>query len=116
MKKRNPLAVALLPLVTFFIYALYWEVKTKGEMNSLGAKIPTAWLIIVPFVNIWWLWKYGEGVEQVTGGKMSGVLAFALLFLLGFIGAAIVQDSFNNSVGASSTPAPAVPPQAPAAA
>lgn len=104
MKKRNPLAVALLPFVTFGIYGLYWEVKTKGEMNALGATIPTAWLIIVPFVNIWWLWKYSEGVEKVTSGKLSGVLAFVLMLLLGSIGAAIVQDSFNNNLAAS-TPA-----------
>lgn len=96
MKNRNPLAVFLLPFVTFGIYGLYWLVKTKGEMNSKGATIPTAWLIIVPLVNIWWYWKYSEGVEQVTGGKLSGVLAFILLFLLGTIGAAIVQDSFNK--------------------
>ncbi len=96
MKNRNPLAVFFLPFVTFGIYSLYWAVKTKGEMNQRGATIPTAWLIIVPFVNIWWLWKYSEGVEKVTDGKLSGVLAFILLWLLGSIGAAIVQDSFNK--------------------
>lgn len=101
MKKRNPIAVALLPFVTFGIYGLYWQVKTKGEMNSLGATIPTAWLIIIPFVNIWWLWKYSEGVEHVTGGKLNGVLSFILLWLLGCIGAAIVQDSFNNNLAVS---------------
>lgn len=106
MKKRNPIAVALLPLVTFGIYAIYWEVKTKGEMNALGTDIPTAWLIIVPFVNIWWLWKYCEGVEKVTGGKLNGVLSFVLIFLVGSIGQAIVQDSFNNNV-ASTAPATA---------
>lgn len=110
MKKRNPLAVALLPFVTFGIYGLYWEVKTKGEMNTLGATIPTAWLIIIPFVNIWWLWKYSEGVEKVTGGKLAGVLAFVLLFLLGSIGAAIIQDSFNNNLAVSSPAEPVVPP------
>ena len=51
MKNRNPIAVALLPLITFGIYSLYWQVKTKGEMNSLGADIPTAWLIVIPLVN-----------------------------------------------------------------
>lgn len=96
MKNRNPIAVALLPFITFGIYSLYWEVKTKGEMNKLGAKIPTAWLIIIPLVNIWWLWKYCEGVEEVTGNKMSGILAFVLIFLLGVIGAAIIQNEFNK--------------------
>lgn len=108
MKHRNPIAVALLPFVTLGIYGIYWEVKTKGEMVALGADIPTAWLLIVPFVNIWWLWKYSQGVEKVTGGKLSGVLAFILLWLLGSIGAAIVQDSFNNNV--VTEPAVATPP------
>ncbi|MCA9332867.1 DUF4234 domain-containing protein [Candidatus Saccharibacteria bacterium] len=114
MKNRSPIAVALLPFVTFGIYALYWEVKTKGEMNELGADIPTAWLIIIPFVNIWWMWKYCEGVEKVTGGKLSGVLAFVLLFLLSVIGAAIIQNEFNNvsSQPVAAQPAAPVPPQA----
>jgi hypothetical protein len=101
MKHRNPLAVFLLPFVTFGIYGIYWMVKTKGEMNSQGATIPTAWLIIVPIVNIYWLWKYSEGVDHVTAGKMSGILAFILLWLLGSIGSAIIQDSFNKVGGAS---------------
>ena len=98
MKKRNPIAVLLLPFITFGIYAIVWMVKTKDEMVAKGAEIPTAWLIIIPIVNIWWEWKYCAGVEKVTGGKMSGVLAFILLFLLGSIGAAIIQDSFNKNV------------------
>lgn len=101
MKKRNPIAVALLPFITFGIYGIYWEVKTKGEMVELGAEIPTAWLIIVPIVNIWWLWKYCQGVQKVTGDKLNGVLAFVLIWLLSSIGAAIIQDSFNNNVSAS---------------
>ncbi|MDI6740368.1 MAG: DUF4234 domain-containing protein [Candidatus Edwardsbacteria bacterium] len=97
MKKRNPIAVLLLPLITFGIYAIVWYVKTKTEMVAKGAVIPTAWLLIIPLVNIWWMWKYSEGVEKVTGAKLSGVLAFILLFFLGCIGAAIIQDSFNKN-------------------
>lgn len=106
MKHRSPIAVLLLPFITFGLYSLYWEVMTKIEMNNQGAKIPTAWLIIVPIVNIWWLWKYSEGVEYVTKEKMSGVLAFILLFLLGFIGSAIIQDSFNKAGGGEAAAAP----------
>lgn len=109
MKQRNPIAVALLPFITFGIYGIYWEVKTKGELNAKGATIPTAWLIIIPIVNYYWLWKYSEGVEKVTNGKMSGVIAFILLALLGSIGAAIIQDEFNKVSTASS--ATAVPTQ-----
>jgi len=99
MKQRSPIAVFLLSLVTGGIYSWYWAVKTKGEMNNLGEKIPTAWIWLIPMVgSIWWLWKYSEGVEHVTNEKVSGVLAFVLLFLLGNIGQAIIQDSFNKIV------------------
>ncbi|HET9174424.1 MAG TPA: DUF4234 domain-containing protein [Candidatus Saccharimonadales bacterium] len=100
MKKRNPIVVFLLSFITLFIYSWYWQVKTKGEMNKLGEKIPTAFIWLIPIVgSIWWTWKYSEGVEHVTQGKMSGVLAFVVLWLLGPIGNAIVQDSFNKVDG-----------------
>jgi len=103
MKQRSPIAVLLLPIITLGIYGIVWFVKTKIEMNKEGAAIPTAWLLIIPFVNIWWLWKYCEGVEEVTQGKTTTVVAFLLLFGLGLVsltivGMAIVQDAFNKLV------------------
>ena len=114
MKNRSPIAVLLLPFITLGIYSIYWQVKTKLEMNEQGTSIPTAWLLIIPFVNWWWLWKYSQGVDQITNGKMSAGISFVLLFFLGFIGQAIIQPSFNQ---VSSSPAPAGPaPAAPAPA
>lgn len=114
MKKRSIAAVLLLPFVTFGIYGIYWYVSTKGEMNSLGAKIPTSWLLIVPFVNIWWLWKYSEGVEQVTNGKTSAILAFLLMWFLSWPGQGILQASFNEVTGAvAAAPAAYETPVAP---
>ena len=101
MKSRNPLAVLILSFVTFGIYGIYWQVKTKGEMNRLGAEIPTAWLIIIPFVNIYWLWKYSEGVEKITEGKTTAPVAFMLEMLLAIIGMAILQIEFNKVGGAA---------------
>ena len=96
MKKRNPIAVVLLSFITIGIYALVWVVKTKGEMNSQGATIPTAWLLIVPFVNIYWMWLYCGGVAQVTRGKLGQPVAFILMILLSAIGYAVIQNSFNE--------------------
>jgi len=87
--------VFFLSLITFGIYGLVWYVKTKNEMNAKGAQIPTAWLIIVPIANIYWLWKYAQGVELVTSKEMSATTAFILIFLLAIIGMAIVQSKFN---------------------
>ena len=96
MKKRSIAAVVILSIVTLGIYCIVWSVLTKREMVELGASIPTAWLIIVPVANIWWTWKYSEGVEKVTDGENKAALVFLLLFLLGVIGIAIVQHFFNR--------------------
>jgi len=96
MTKRSPIAVFFLSIFTLGIYIIIWRVKTKGEMNRLGSNIPSAWLIIIPFVNIWWLWEYAGGVEKVTNKGMSQVVAFILLVLLSAIGDAVIQDSFNK--------------------
>ena len=96
MTRRSPIVVLILPLVTFGIYALVWYVMTKREMNRLGARVPTAWLIIIPIINFYWMWKYCEGVEHVTKGRMGAAVAFLLLFFLSVIGMAIIQSSFNS--------------------
>ena len=96
MKKRNPILVILLSLITFGIYSLVWSVMTKDEMNAKGATIPTAWLIIIPLVSYYWLWKFCEGVEQVTNKGMTTAISFLFVFFLGFIGMAIIQSELNK--------------------
>jgi hypothetical protein len=111
MKKRNVFLVFVLSFITFGIYYLVWAVKTKNEMNRLGEKIPTAWILIIPIIgSIWWLWLYSKGVEHVTHGKVNGIVAFLLLYLLGAIGAAIMQDAYNSvTVGGMGSPDAALP-------
>lgn len=96
MKYRNPILIILLTMITFGIYGLFWYVLVKNEMNRKGAKIPTALLLIIPIINYYWLWKFCEGVDKVTRRKMSGPVAFLLIFLLGIIGGAIIQNSLNQ--------------------
>ena len=96
VKQRNPFMVIVLSLCTFGIYALFWYVWTKNEMNELGAEIPTAWLIIVPIANIYWLWKYCEGVEKVSKGETQGIMVFLMMILLGPIGMWMVQSALNK--------------------
>ena len=107
MKNRSVVAVVLLPFVTFGIYSIYWAVSTKGELNSKGAEIPTAWLLIIPLVNIFWMWKYYEGAEKVTNGKVNGILMFVSELLgIGIVSRALSQDAYNNlSDSAPATPA-----------
>ncbi|GAB3119277.1 DUF4234 domain-containing protein [Glaciibacter psychrotolerans] len=105
MKRRSPAAVLLVPLITFGIYSLVWFVKTKNEMNQTNVdRIPTAWLLLVPFVNIWWQWKFSVSVDVVTHKLLSRSNAFLLIFLLGPIGAAIVQNYLNEAIYLASRP------------
>ena len=96
MTKRSSIAVFFLSIITFGIYIIVWRVMTKNEMNRFGANIPSAWFMIIPFVNIWWLWQYSEAVEDITKEKLSKVVAFLALILIPSIGDAICQDYFNN--------------------
>ena len=111
MKNRNPLVVFLLSFLTFGIYSWFWFIKTKGEMNKMGEKIPTAWIWLIPVVgSFWWLWKYAEGVEHVSKNELNIFLALLALYLLGPIGMAIVQEAFNRS-GTPVTTATDTPPK-----
>lgn len=104
MTKRSVAAVVILSLITFGIYAIVWFVKTKTEMVQQGADIPTAWLMIVPIASIYFMWKWCGGVEHVTRGKQSQAVNFILVFLLGVIGMAIIQDMLNKAVDQGQLP------------
>jgi hypothetical protein len=114
MKHRNSLLVFFLPLITFGIYQVYWLVSTKKEMNIRGQKIPTAWILLIPIVGpIWFYWVFSKGAENVTNKDINSIVAFLLLYLLGSIGSAIIQDSFNHVPAVniqSFSNSPATPP------
>ena len=96
MQYRNPIKVFALTFITFGIYFFVWHVRTKNEMNSKGAHIPTAWLLLVPFANYFWLWRFCQGVELVTNKKIDASLAFVTAFLLSFAAPAAIQDGLNE--------------------
>ena len=81
MKKRNPFVVALLSFVTLGIYTIVWYVKTKGELIERGGEIPTAWLMIVPVANIYWLYQYFRAAEKVTAGQVKGLAFFMIIMI-----------------------------------
>ncbi|MFP4528123.1 MAG: DUF4234 domain-containing protein [Candidatus Kapaibacterium sp.] len=96
IKERNVVAVYLLMFVTLGIYAIYWSVKTKEEINALGADIPTAWLIIVPIANIYWAWKYCEGYSRYVRKDNQEAMWFIIYLLASIIIPAIVQSDLNK--------------------
>ena len=96
VKHRNIFLVYLFSIVTLGIYAIYWLVSTKNEINSLGAKIPTGWLIIVPIANLYWAYRYCEGFAQKVKKDNNTILWFILYVLVGIVMPAIVQSELNK--------------------
>ncbi len=61
IKHRDLVTVFILTIITIGIYFIYWAVKTKTELKRAGADIPTAFLVIIPFANIYFWYKYSIG-------------------------------------------------------
>ena len=95
MTKRSPITVLLLSLTG--IYALYWMVKSKDEMNAISdAKLSTGWMLIVPIANLIWLWKFCGAAEKITNGKQSQAVAFLMMFVVSPIAYFMLQGAFND--------------------
>src|SRR5581483_10513180 len=82
IKHRSPVAVIIFSIITFGIYTIVWTVKTKNKIKSLGAQIPTAWLIIIPFANLYFWYKYSEGFSTFVKKDNSPILWFLLLLVI----------------------------------
>jgi hypothetical protein len=65
-------------------------------------------LAIVP-ITFYWFFKFSKAVHQYTKGEINTAMAFILLWLLRFIGIAVIQDSFNDILLAGTQPAGEVP-------
>ena len=70
--------------------------RWKCTPRITTANIPTAWLLIIPIADLFWLWEFSKGVDLVTTRSLAAGAAFLLLLFLGPIGGAIVQSSLNN--------------------
>lgn len=95
MKKRNPLAVILLSIVTLGIYDLYWLVQTKKVLNEKTKHhTPSIWLLFSPVLVL--IAGYGlliySAASPGSGASAGGtaVLSF-ILVVLGFIGLFVIS-------------------------
>jgi hypothetical protein len=95
IKKRNIFLVYLFHIITLGIYGVYWMISTKRDMNSLGATIPNAFLMVIPIVNLYWFYKYSEGYSIVKKDDHK-VLWFFLFLIFGIVMPAMVQSELNK--------------------
>ena len=96
IKHRNIFLVYLFWIITLGIYYVYWIVSTKRDINSKGAKIPNAILLIIPIVNLWWLWKYIDGWSKVIKKDDSTIKWFFIFFFVHPLMPGFVQSSLNK--------------------
>ncbi len=64
--------------------------------NSLSTESTAANAKRLLFANIYWLWRWSQGVEKVTQGALSAVSALLLSWFLSAIGGVIIQSYFNK--------------------
>jgi len=110
IRERNILLIYILGFITLGIYFLYWVVSTKEDINSLGAKIPTAWLLIIPIANFYWAYRYCEGFSERVKKDDNTILWFFLYIFVGIIMPAIVQSELNKIAAAPAAPAESAAP------
>lgn len=96
IKRRNPVLVVIFSIITAGIYFLYWAVKTKEEIKSLGASIPTMWLIIVPIGNAYLLYKYCDGFSEYVRKDRLGITWFLTAITIFPVFPVIVQIELNK--------------------
>lgn len=80
VRPRSPATCAVLGAVTGGLFCFYWFFVTARELNEEGASVPSGWWMFVPVVNLWWFWRWCEGVGVYTRDYLSA--ATALVYLL----------------------------------
>ncbi|VVB77129.1 Uncharacterised protein [uncultured archaeon] len=96
MEHRELAFVLIMLIITIGIYGIYWLVKTRREMVDRGADIPTTFLIIIPIVNIFYIYKWSMGAAEVTRSDDAfGYIVFLLWLVLFPAAFLVAQDKFN---------------------
>jgi len=114
-KVRNPLAPALLPFITFGIYALVWYYKINKEMAELGRARNTdelgdspgtsllavtlgAFIIVPPFVSSFRTCQRVEKAQRMSGHPepTSAGLLFVLSIFIFPVAYYMMQDGLNK--------------------
>lgn len=102
MKRRGLASVIIFSIITLGIYNIFWAYLTAKEMRTKGANIPHFILYFIPFANYYWMYRYSMAIEQVSNGKMSGVLVFIMFFFTGIGGTIVAQIGMNDAIEAES--------------
>jgi hypothetical protein len=100
IKHRDLIFVILMTVLTLGFYYIYWTVKTKNEIKSLGCYIPSAVLAFIPIIHFYFWYQYSIGfVDCVEKQKDNSTLIILYTLCLSFIpliGILIIQNRLNQ--------------------
>lgn len=108
-----PMVVMTFLMILIFVLSAASTSLSEGTSNGastginvvvlLLGLIAVPLLVLFPFI---WLLKYCKAANEFTGGEVNTAVAFILVWLLRFIGIAIIQDAFNDVVSGVNPKAP----------
>ena len=108
IKERNVVLVYVYSVITFGIYAIYWTISTKRDINSRGGEIPTTWINLIPFAGFYYLYKFCEGYATKVKKDENTILYFCIGLFAGIVFPALVQSELNKIARTSDVVKPAV--------
>jgi hypothetical protein len=103
-EKQDMMLLFLLILCTLGIYYFFWLYNTKEDINAVGGKVPTFWLYIIPFLNIYFLYCFAyEFVKIIKKDECHtcSILYFLIALFVPFIFPFVVQYQINEYVDAA---------------
>jgi len=102
--------IALLIVMAIIDGAVSTAQSTSGTSSPVGVIIGILLGIVVVFaaivVPVYWFLKYSKAVHEYTNGELSTAVTFILLWVLRFVGIAVIQDKFNDMLTAGGATMP----------
>lgn len=100
---RSIFSVILLNIITFGFYQVYWTFKTRDEINQLGADIPSAFFMFIPFVNFYFQYKYADAFARFVKRDNLTIIYFimAILPVLFGLNRMVLYSHYINDVALS---------------
>ena len=106
-KKRNPVVVLLLSIITFGIYFLVWYYKSNEELKTVSgedyASLLWTLLFILPLIGLISVWKFAKHIETVEKKKgmaqpRGAIVTFLMMAipLVNIIGLVLTQAEINK--------------------
>jgi len=71
-------------------------VQPMEEMGSRGIQVPGSAGYFTPIGSYIWLWRFGKGIEVITGRRIRAAGVFASVFFLGVVGFVIIRAALQS--------------------